>query len=134
MKIPFDIKYRPQIESGEYKVETRDGRPVRIICWDRQHKNYPLVVLMPGSVGEDCVSYTIDGRYYHDRKITDSDLFIITPEPELSEFEEATLKAFDKMCAGEKHLTPRTNHIQEAAAELLALARKEIEKENIDLT
>ena len=35
-KIPFDIKYRPQIESGEYKVETRDGKPVRIICWDKK--------------------------------------------------------------------------------------------------
>lgn len=29
MKIPFDIKYRPQIESGEYKVETKDERWLR---------------------------------------------------------------------------------------------------------
>lgn len=27
-KIPFDIKYRPQIESREYKVETNDHHPV----------------------------------------------------------------------------------------------------------
>lgn len=29
MKIPFDIKYRPQIESGEYYVETTIGSPVK---------------------------------------------------------------------------------------------------------
>lgn len=30
-KIPFDVKYRPQIESGEYRIETKDGRLVEIV-------------------------------------------------------------------------------------------------------
>ena len=34
MKIPFEIKFRPQIESGEYKVETFSGYPVTIYRWD----------------------------------------------------------------------------------------------------
>lgn len=28
MKIKFDIKYRPQIECGKYKVINREGKPV----------------------------------------------------------------------------------------------------------
>lgn len=33
-KIAFDIKYRPEIESGELKVVTGKGKPVNIIKWD----------------------------------------------------------------------------------------------------
>lgn len=33
MKIPFDVKFRPQIDSGEYKVETEEGSPARMLCW-----------------------------------------------------------------------------------------------------
>ena len=44
-KIPFDIKYRPQIESGEYKVETGDKKRVRIICWNRKVNDSPVVAL-----------------------------------------------------------------------------------------
>lgn len=35
--VPFDIKYRPQIESGEYKVKYEDDSGIsdaRIVCWD----------------------------------------------------------------------------------------------------
>lgn len=31
MKIKFDIKYRPEIESGKYKVITADGRNARTV-------------------------------------------------------------------------------------------------------
>ena len=95
MKIPFDIKYRPQIESGEYKVVTRADEPVRIICWDR--KNYkgqrepqtPIVYLLLSKGGcEHVMSCTLSGLY-SDGLDRDSDLFIVTPEPELSEFEKA---------------------------------------------
>lgn len=30
MKIKFDIKYRPQIECGKYKVANQEGTPVTI--------------------------------------------------------------------------------------------------------
>ena len=79
-KISFDIKYRPQIESGEYKVETRDGKPVRIICWDKQEyagqreEPTPIVYLLLSEGGcEHIMSCTTDGMYSdgHER---DSDL------------------------------------------------------------
>lgn len=41
-KIPFNIKYRPQIESGEYKVVTREGCPVEIRIWDLKG-DFPVV-------------------------------------------------------------------------------------------
>lgn len=41
-KIPFSIKYRPQIESGEYKVVTREDRPVEIRIWDLKG-DFPIV-------------------------------------------------------------------------------------------
>ena len=31
---PFDVKYRQQIESGEYKVVTRSGDEVKILSWN----------------------------------------------------------------------------------------------------
>ena len=89
MRIPFEIKYRPQIESGEYKVETRDGRPVRIICWDCINKHYPIIALALYGGEEISYDYTNNGHYYPDDEKSEYDLFIVTPEPELSEFEKA---------------------------------------------
>ena len=40
--IPFNIKYRPQIESGEYKVVTRENCPVEIKIWDLKG-DFPIV-------------------------------------------------------------------------------------------
>ena len=47
LKFAFNITYRPQIESGEYKVETRDGRPARVICWDSPiDKDRPIIAIV----------------------------------------------------------------------------------------
>lgn len=83
MRIPFDISKRPQIESGEYKVETRDGRTARIICWDRKDNNYPIVALLeiyPGKEG--MIAYTLDGQNVLGESNSPYDLFLVTPEPE----------------------------------------------------
>ena len=136
MRIPFDIKYRPQIESGEYKVETRDGKPVRIICWDKQEyagqreEPTPIVYLLLSKGGcEHIMSCTTDGMYSdgHER---DSDLFIVTPEEEeLSEFEKTLVKLVklcDVTCGSEVDLN---ECIKSHSIELLELAKKELEEE-----
>lgn len=41
-KIPFDAKFRPEIESGEFKVVTKDDRPVQILSWEMKG-NYPIL-------------------------------------------------------------------------------------------
>lgn len=90
MKIPFDIKYRPQIERGEYKVVTKGGQNVRIVCWDMNTSNGTLLVALVKGFGgeyEKIRSYTLDGKCKSASK--DASLFISTPETELSEFKKA---------------------------------------------
>ena len=92
MKIPFDIKYRPQIESGEYKVVTRDDRPARIICCDRfATESYDnIIALVSKTKFETAYYYYQDGHLWNKANgegDSQLDLFIITPELELSEDE-----------------------------------------------
>lgn len=93
MKIPFDVKYRPQIESGEYKVQTADGRDVRIICWDKKvyGGRIDIVALVPAiATGTECIQvYNPDGTLESRDPVGKFKLTIITPEPGLTEFEKA---------------------------------------------
>lgn len=123
-RIPFDIKYRPQIESGEYKVESRDGRPARIICWDMDSYNSIVALLANtkawnGKEQEYIISCTKAGLVATGAE-TSEDLFIVTREEELTEFEKAIkemMRSYVKM---------PDEVIKETAAELLDLATKEI--------
>lgn len=118
-KIPFSIEHREKIESGEYKVETRDGRTARIICWDRKDNNYPIIAL--SEYGKECLlSYTQNGQHVIGKSNV-SDLFLVTPEPELSEWELAIAKY--------RPPTDSKETIQRIAAELLSLARKQLQPE-----
>lgn len=58
---PFDI----ELAKANRPVQTRDGRPVRIICYDRQsHCNsHPIVALVPVKGQEATVYYTENGVY-----------------------------------------------------------------------
>lgn len=97
MIIPFDIKYRDKIESGEYKVVLRRANElVDIRYWDRKdettHKTI-VGVIRCGSVEEIC-SWKQDGTRcdaYLNNPLYD--LMIMTNDEELSEFE----KMFDKL-------------------------------------
>ena len=124
-KIPFDIKYRDKIESGEYKVETRDGRPTRIICWDRKH-GYPICGLAYEKA-TGCENYvnTYESGMTAINGIlgTNDDLFIITPDQELSEFEKRFLEIIVEIVEEKDNECP---HPLEYAAELLELAKNEI--------
>lgn len=127
-KIPFDIKYRPQIESGEYRVETKAGCPVRIVCWDMacELPILGLVLLNDEKAEEMAVGFTNEGANLLGEPLYDS-LFLVTPEPELSEFEKACMKLYnegrDDGLSGDKL---SNESIKESASELLALAKKEI--------
>ena len=130
MKIPFDIKYRPQIESGEYKVETRDGKPARIVCWDRKSIfNQKLLVLVYNGNAEVANNYREDGVSLKSKE-TIWDLFIVTPEeePELSEFEKklSDVVGYAISLSVAEPKKPTSEFVKEYAAELLALAKKEI--------
>ena len=88
--IPFDVKFRPQIESGEYKVVTRDRKPVRILCWDRKG-DWPIMALAAEEDGlESYINCYSNGRntYGEQEEEWPYDLFIVTPEPELVEWSD----------------------------------------------
>lgn len=131
MKIPFDIKFRPQIESGEYKLETECGHPVSIMDWEWIDRNENKCLAVKVLMDE---GYNIGYLFDYDGKRhsifpsdSDSDLFIITPEPELSEFE---IKVQEILYADKPEYSACDQESWErASSELLELARKEIVKE-----
>ena len=94
-KIPFDIKYKPQIESGEYKVVIYMGNnpteecPVEILKWDCDSEVGCIVGYF--RVKGKCQLYFFDANGEHKVSgIQGNRLFIITPEPELpSNLDEA---------------------------------------------
>ena len=122
MRIPFEISKRPQIESGEYKVETRDGRSVRIICWDKKNVNYPIAALVTKDDHEYFYDYTRKGEL-HVSEEGIYDLFIVTPEPEMSEFEKRLQEVLFE------HATTNSSAEEKAhqySAELLSFAKQQL--------
>ena len=97
-KIPFDLD--KWLADKSQKVETRDGRPVRIVCWDRKDKKYPVIALYEDPIYPNCEvysCYTSTGRFY-DYGSNSNDLFLVIPEP--TEFEkeiEATNERFPEV-------------------------------------
>ena len=86
-KIPFDIKYRKQVESGEYKVVTRDGNEVEIVKWDLENDRYPILAFIKGN-GEELPLFTSKNGRNCEQQEGANDLFILTPEPKLTDFEK----------------------------------------------
>lgn len=44
-------------------VCTRDGKPARIVCWDRKDKLYPIVALVDEGNWEQSYAYTEEGKF-----------------------------------------------------------------------
>lgn len=103
MKIPFDIKFRPQIESGEYKVfaHEHNEQEVRIVCWDNKGE-YPIVAL----IDNEPKKFDKQGRVSGGNRGGEFSLFIVTPEPELSEFENSIFKLLRQYKECDIPLTP----------------------------
>ena len=135
-KIPFDIKYRPQIESGEYKVELKDGTPVSIIYWDAKGTSPVIGLFLADDGCETTTQVHPNGRWSDDESYdSDYDLFIVTPEEELFDWEKAVGLALtdyqllprDKDGIANIHDT--NEFIKKKAAELLSLAREQLIKD-----
>ena len=127
-KIPFNIKYRVQIESGEYKVVTREDRPVEIKIWDLKG-DFPVVgVYFDEKNNRDtAVQVTAEGRC--SIKPNDDycdDFFIITSKSDLTEFESAVQEIFYKGRKDNIDLLKITNNT------LLMVARKQMMKDAVE--
>ena len=93
-KIPFNVMYRPEIESGRYRaVVGEDNRPARIICWDALSANAVNIVALvqskSGNGAENILRYNLDGSLISDSaRVGRKDLFILTDELELDDLDE----------------------------------------------
>lgn len=69
---PFDA----EAAKNGAKVETREGRSVRILCYDKATAAYPIVGLVNYESVEHCYTYTIEGKVLIS-ETSENDLVII---------------------------------------------------------
>ena len=119
MKIPFDIKYRPQIESGEYAVFTDCGEPVEIVKWDCKG-NCPILAVIDDGDTHDCCFFKSDGLSFSEKE----SLYIVTPESEYTEFEKKVAEIlFNRQDEDDWVMCLKLG--KEYAKELLNIAKRE---------
>lgn len=86
VRVPFSVDMAKKIteKSVEGRIVTRNGKIVRIICWDYKSMsgNYPLFALINGETQEISLTYSEDGKFdVFGHKVEDSlDLFLEIPE------------------------------------------------------
>lgn len=130
-KINFDVKYRPQIESGEYKVETELGNPALVMDWDWNYNGEKcLAVKIPGNGKDVGLLYDYKGKRVSIFPPEEgSGLVLVTPEPELTEFEKAVKDLCWKVGMGE--VVHKDDIIKKTASKLLDLARNQLQIEGL---
>lgn len=128
IKIPFNIKHRPQVESGEYRVVTREDRPVEIRIWDLKG-DFPIVGVYYDTKNnrETAVQVTAEGRC----SVTPGeeycdDFFIITSKPEITEFRKELTTMVDYAV---NHAKSGVNVVDIFADRIFEYAKLEFEKD-----
>lgn len=126
MKIPFTLD--AWLNDKSQKIETRDGRTARIICTDAKADDGACIIaLIPGYGGEEAYQFFPDGRAFSSKSSNEdcADLFIVTPEEELTEFEKQ-IENLLNLALPEGHAGTTIENTKRVAADLLAVARKEL--------
>ena len=99
-KIAFDIKYRAQIESGEYRVVTREDRPVEIKIWDLKG-DFPVVGVYYDEKNnrDTAVQVTAEGRcsIKPDDGYCDDFFILIKDQSPLPEFVEDVIDIINRL-------------------------------------
>ena len=81
--IPFDVELAKEIQAGTRpgKIVIRDGRSVRIVCWDMNGEGYPIVGIITNDNGEEWVTrFTKAGQYYIECGEHECNLALQVPE------------------------------------------------------
>lgn len=113
------------LKDKSQKVETRDGRPVKIISFEMTDTNdCPIAAQFRLCAGTPVV-YLFDkeGHYKGDGD-SDYDLFIITPEEELTEFEQEVSDIVEYCKENGEHVAK--GYAKRHAKTLLSFAEKEL--------
>ena len=81
-----------RIKNRSRKVITRDGKPVRIVCWDSPNKAFPIV----GFIDDNPTVFVWDNYGYSKAGHVESkcDLFFAEEEEKLTEFEKEYKKLY----------------------------------------
>ena len=79
--IPFDVQRAKRISNGEEegKIVTRDGRNVRIVCWDAKSDDSIIALVEDKNGVEYPYSYLNNGSYHIGEK-NDIDIMLAVPE------------------------------------------------------
>lgn len=86
--IPFDIE---KAKSGKYKIQTKDGKNVRIVCWDRKcTTTNTIIALIDEGDFERTIRYTKKGHQFD--FVSEFDLVLIDESVTPYEKVYATLK------------------------------------------
>lgn len=130
VKIKFNIKYRPEIESGKYKVVTSNDESVKILTFERNHR-LPILALINRGYDE-IMEYDANGL----TQFAGDTLYLITdePEPQLSEFEKELIKITKEEGSPigadtSKYTEGDIAAMHSYSERLLALARKQLQPE-----
>lgn len=95
-RIQYNKRYRPYIQSGEYKVETMDGYPVRLLDFDAKG-SFPIVGVVDMDGEELPYSWDADGVYSDEGRGDKFDLYLV-PAEKLTKFEQAIRKVIGYGC------------------------------------
>ncbi len=80
IKVSFDVEMAKRISNGEVdgKIITRDGRNVRVVCWDARG-DLCILALLEGKSKDDVGAYPNDGRIFMEGE-SPVDLMLEIPE------------------------------------------------------
>lgn len=81
VRVPFEVGMAKKITSGEVegRIVTRDGRSVRIVCWDKINNDYPVIGLVETEGKEENYDYTSKGEFV-EGNCRNLDLMLEIPE------------------------------------------------------
>lgn len=69
-------KFDLELAKAGHPICTRDGRNVRLICFDAINNHYPIIGLISYDGQEKPKSFTIDGKYIFGEDCFYNDLFM----------------------------------------------------------
>ena len=94
MKIPFNLDYRKEIESGQFRVVTDDGNcPVNILKWDLRGTNYPIIASIEWTNGYGDKLDGVECFDIHGKTEKNLTLAVIVPDFESTPFERELIDA-----------------------------------------
>ena len=116
---PFDLE---AAKAGK-PVCTRDGRKVRIVCFDRINAK-PILALVPSTdgKGEDVFDYFVSGKRIANALESDLDLMM------LSEKKESWVNLYPCDCMGQKRYPTKEEALKNAVSDVIATVKIEWEE------